>query len=182
MTLSPRRRRAIDLTVEAVLGAALVATALSQHPLRVFDRLRTLDRTGLVLPDWRLFAPVPVMHDLHLLHRPVGHAGASDWEVVSRISARTALQTVWFPERREQKAVLDLCRELAFHSAQGLPDLHETPSYRILRDWLRHLTCERQPDADGFQFMIMRTGGHDSEEPPTCTFLSPLEKRKAVGR
>ncbi|AZM93856.1 hypothetical protein [Streptomyces sp. W1SF4] len=170
-----RTRPHIALAVEVILGAALAATALSQHPLRVFDRLRALDRTGLILPDWRLFAPVPVTHDLHLLYRPTRGGSASDWEVVSRIAERTARHMVWFPERREQKAVLDLCRELSFHAAQGLPDPDEKPAYRILRDWLRTRTNERHPDAEGFQFMIMSAAGYDEGVTPQCVFVSPLE-------
>lgn len=80
---------------------------------------------------------------------------------------------VWFPERREQKAVLDLCRELSFHAAQGLPDPAEKPAYGILRDWLRTRTNERHPDADGFQFMIMSAAGYDEGVTPECVFVSP---------
>ncbi|MFJ3876949.1 hypothetical protein ACIPW5_05775 [Streptomyces sp. NPDC090077] len=100
---------------------------------------------------------------------------AGEWEIVSRIAQRSALQMVWFPQRREQKAVLDLCQEVAFHAAQGLPELRETPAYRILRDWLRIRHRDRHPDADGFQFMIMQAAGHDERVTPECLFASPVE-------
>lgn len=172
---SARRGSGVDTGVEVLLGAAVVATVLAQHPLRVFDRLRSADRTGLLLPDWRLFAPNPVTHDFHLLYRRFQGKAASDWEIVSRISPRRARQMVWFPERREEKAVLDICQELSHLAAQGEPDLQGAASYRILRDYLRRTVLKQHPEAHAFQFMIVRTAGHDETEDPQCVYVSGQE-------
>ncbi|GGY03478.1 hypothetical protein ACFY8X_02305 [Streptomyces tanashiensis] len=181
--LAGGRRSSLAATcVEVALGAALTVTVLSQHPLRSFDRLRRLDPTLQVLPDWRLFAPQPVMHDFHLLCRAgePGHEG--EWQVASTIANRSVSQFFWYPERRRDKAFLDLCQEVSFAVAEGSAPATATPAYRILRDYVGgYLAATGRPD-ETFQFMIMRTGGHDSEEPPTCTFLSPYEKRKAAER
>ncbi|MFE1553234.1 hypothetical protein [Streptomyces sp. NPDC058718] len=186
---SLRRGRAVDrrselaaVCVEVALAAALTVTALSQHPLRSFDRLRRLDPTLLVLPDWRLFAPQPVMHDFHLLCRAgePGHEG--EWQVASTIAKRSVAQFVWYPERRRDKAFLDLCQEVSFAAGEGPSSAQATPAYRILVDYVGEYLAATGSPGEMFQFMILRTGGHDSEEPPTCTFLSPHEKRKAAER
>ena len=60
---------ALSVAIELVLCGWWVVTLLSQHAQRTFDRLRPLDRIGLVIPNWRFFAPEPAVHDFHLLYR-----------------------------------------------------------------------------------------------------------------
>ncbi|MEU9032972.1 hypothetical protein AB0D46_36820 [Streptomyces sp. NPDC048383] len=131
-----RRSSLATTCVEVALGAALTVTVLSQHPLRSFDRLRRFDPTLQMLPDWRLFAPQPVMHDFHLLYRAgePGHEG--EWQVASTIAKRSASQFVWYPERRRDKAFLDLCQEVSFAAGEGSSSAPATPAYRILRDYV----------------------------------------------
>ncbi len=180
--MDSRRGSLAATCVEVALGAALTVTVLSQHPLRSFDRLRRFDPTLLMLPDWRLFAPRPVMHDFHLLCRAgePGHEG--EWQVASTIAKRSVSQFVWYPERRRDKAFLDLCQEVSFAAGEGSSPALATEAYRILRDYVSGYLAATCHAYETFQLMIMRTGGHDSEEPLTCTFLSPHEKRKAAGR
>ncbi|MFE9803007.1 hypothetical protein ACFYP6_29790 [Streptomyces goshikiensis] len=122
------------------------------------------------------------MHDFHLLCRAgePGHEG--EWQVASTIAKCSASQFVWYPERRRDKAFPDLCQEVSFAAGEGSSSAPATPAYRILRDYAGgYLAATGCPD-ETLQFMIMRRGVHDSEEPPTCTLLSPYEKRKVAER
>lgn len=161
--------------VEALLGAALTATIVSQHPLRSFDRMRRLDRTNLLLPDWRLFAPTPVMHDFHLLYRCFEGDREGEWEVASRIAERKLSQLFWHPERRRDKIFFDLCQQMSFSALGNPATARDTSVYRILRDYIAICSITDNPQRDGFQFMVIRTGGHDGSESPLSTYISPVE-------
>ncbi|WP_158716052.1 hypothetical protein [Streptomyces sp. NRRL B-24720] len=156
----------------------MTATIVSQHPLRSFDRIRRFDHTKLLLPDWRLFAPTPVMHDFHLLYRCFEGDRETDWDVASRIAERSLSQIVWYPDRRRDKAFLDLCQEMSFVAADNPAAAMETPVYRILKEYITLCSIRQQPQCDRFQFMIMRTGGHDESEVPVSTFISLIERTK----
>ncbi|MEU8526368.1 hypothetical protein AB0C77_12340 [Streptomyces sp. NPDC048629] len=168
--------------MEVAPGAALTVTVLSRHPLRSLDRLRKSNPTLLMLPAWRLFAPHPVKHDFHLLCRAgePGHEG--EWQVASTIAKHSVSQFVRYPERRRDEAFLDLCQELSFAADDKLSPAQATPVHATLRDYIGGYPAATGHPDETLQFMIMRTGGHDTAEPPTRTFLSPYETRKAVGR
>ena len=44
-------------SVEWGLAGALLVTAAAQHPNKMFDRVRRLDPIGILIPNWRFFAP-----------------------------------------------------------------------------------------------------------------------------
>ncbi|WP_070011781.1 hypothetical protein [Streptomyces abyssalis] len=169
---SEKARRAVEFT----LAGWLVVTLVNQHPHRVFDRLRSYDKVGLLIPNWRFFAPKPARHDFHLLYRTLSTADQqSPWKAASTIAARKWSQVVWFPGRRQEKAVFDICSELA--SAVGNPNIKitETPAYRLLRRFvLRRIeeADEDWPEVRGYQFLITQYSGHDHSEEPTYVFIS----------
>lgn len=170
-----------DLATRAVqLGFAgwFAVTVLSQHPHRVFDRLRPLDKVGLLIPNWRFFAPTPARHDFHLLYRTLSDSGErSQWKAASRINPRAWSQVVWFPGRRQEKAVFDICTEITGLVGQRGARLTETPAYRLLRDFvIRHIREEDPlgPRVTGFQFLIVQYSGHDHSEEPQYSFVSPF--------
>lgn len=163
------------LCIEMVFASAFTATLASQHPLRIFDRLRKFDHTGLMLPDWRLFAPTPVTHDFHLLVREVQEGPEADWQVATEITERRASQMLWFPTRRADKMFLDLCQELSI-LADTRRDVTDAPCHRILREFARRFILDVNPSCGAFQFTVMRTAGHDESVAPDCTFVSAVQQ------
>jgi len=100
-------------TVGAGLATWWLVTGASHHPLRVFDRFRSFDPTGTLVPNWRFFAPEPAQHDFHILHRVLTAEGEqTPWLETSHIAPRAWVQMVWFPARRREKALVDICNEL----------------------------------------------------------------------
>lgn len=171
-------RGALPLLVLGGLAVWFGATAASQHPVRSFDRVRDRDKVGLLLPNWRFFAPEPAQHDYHILHRVLtADGGQTGWEETTRITPRAWNQMVWFPDRRREKGLFDVCSQLvALMNRPGL-DVTRFPAYRVLRDSVDLTVREEYADQEppqGFQFLIARHTGHDQTHEPDYVFLSPF--------
>lgn len=154
-------------------------TVLSQHPDRRFDRLRDYDPLGGLIPDWRFFAPEPVQYDYSIVHRTLDVAGGETaWRPSSAISERSWKDFIWFPERREEKAICELCIELLAHASLNGESWTRGPSYRLLRDCvLREVRREHMhgaPPVLGVQFAVLRRRGHDVAAEPERVLVSPF--------
>ncbi|MDS1272267.1 hypothetical protein RIF23_18415 [Lipingzhangella sp. LS1_29] len=167
--------------VVVAMGLWFLATASAQHPNRAFDRLRGRDPTGLLIGNWRFFAPEPAQHDFHLLYRVLlGDGAQTEWRAASWIEPRRWRQTLWFPEHRREKAVFDLVNELVAVGGNLVDnDVTHLPAYRLLRDHVHSVAAaehaEDDPPAQGFQFLIARHSGHDTSEDPDYLLVSPFE-------
>jgi hypothetical protein len=153
-----------------------LASAASQHPLTAFDRLRRYDRLAL-LPNWRFFAPEPAQHDYRVLHRVLtADGGQTAWGATSHITPRSDLHIVWFPGRRREKAVFDVCGVLLERVETGAAAA-DLPAYHMLREFVE-VAVRREyrdrPLPQGYQFLIARHAGYDEEPDPDYLFLSPF--------
>lgn len=166
-----------------IAGAAmLVSTLATQHPNQMFNRLQLKD-TFSVLPNWRFFAPTPAMHDYHFLYRTLGTDGTTSlWQGVDVIEGRKPWQIAWFPTRRPEKAVFDICSEILHVIDKGFGVVTRTSAYRTLTAYLRATIREQQEreggagGADtirGFQFALARATGYDKDHDPEMVFVSP---------
>jgi hypothetical protein len=183
-----RADRLPEALATAGLGAWLVATAASQHPHRAFDRFRDYDPTGLFVPNWRFFAPEPAQHDFHLLHRVLTADGEqTPWSETRQITPRAWRHAAWFPDRRRDKAMFDICNELITLMAIPSLDLAGTSPFRLLRDFVEQRVRRDYADREtpqGFQFLIARHTGHDADHEPDYLLASPfvrLETSKEAG-
>jgi hypothetical protein len=175
----PAARRVAEAGTALALAGWVVATAVSQHPNRAFDRLRRFDRTGVAIPNWRFFAPEPATHDFRVLHRYLCADGTqTEWQESNVISQRAWRQSFWFPDRRRDKAMSDICNEIIGHLRTPGQDLTVTPAYRILRDFVaaRLAATHTGPDPQGFQFLVVSDCGYDDETEPDYLFASRFEK------
>jgi hypothetical protein len=171
---------ATDLVVPAVLAGWVLLTASNQHPSRSFDRFRKYDKTGAAIPNWRFFAPEPAVHDFRILHRVLGTDGSeSPWTMTNPISERTWGQAVWFPDRRQQKAISDACSELISGLRAASDRVTESVPYRLLRDHVNELVTaapQHRSSPQGFQFIIVSDSGYDDAEEPQYLFASKFEE------
>ncbi|MFX0592853.1 hypothetical protein [Melissospora conviva] len=176
------RRVASDLRPLTIgLTAGLVTwfgvTVLSQHPQQVFDRFRRYDVAGLMIGNWRFFAPEPAQHDFHLLHRVLTDDGEqTPWAETIEIPRRAWRQMVWFPERRQDKAVFDICADLIRWMGHPGTDITTTPAYEVLRDLVEQVVRRQHPrrGLQGFQFLIARSAGYDESQKPEYLLASPF--------
>ncbi|TDC60920.1 hypothetical protein E1258_13170 [Micromonospora sp. KC207] len=161
------------------LGAWLVASVASQHPQRVFDRVRRYDVTGTLIPDWRFLAPEPAQHDFVLLRRTLEVDGTeTPWVNVVSVRQRAWSHGFWFPRRRLDKAIFDLCDQLTRQISLIGDDGTSGTAYKLLCGLVeRHVrTAAGAVAPKGFQFMLARSSGYDSSEEPEYVYLSRFEK------
>lgn len=165
--------------VETALAVTLVATFLSQHPNRIFDRLRHMKFTGSLIPNWRFFAPTPARHDFHILYRTLTTSDKqSEWKQASFITPRSWSHAVWFPNRRAEKATFDVCQNLLTLGGNAV-EATERVEFALLRELVLHHIKENDPvwpQLAGFQVLIVRYSGYDTSESPEYLLASPLIK------
>lgn len=176
------RTRPLGLTAGTLVGGAwLVATALSQHPSRSFDRLRRYDPANVLLPNWRFFAPNPATHDNRLAYRILwADEEVSPWRSTHEIQGRTWRDPLWCPHRRRDKAITDMCSNLLTHlSDRRYARIEDTPTYTMMRTVVRHLVeadaTREERRAQGFQFLVVRDTGYDVEGEVELIFASRFE-------
>ena len=87
------------------LRISLAATVLSSDPWRKFERVRRLDKTGMIIPEWRCFAPRPGMHDTHLLVRDkLPNGDLTPWRRSIGIETSKWHHFIWFPGRLTERS------------------------------------------------------------------------------
>ncbi|MEU9603334.1 hypothetical protein [Streptomyces sp. NPDC048057] len=161
-------------TARALVAASLLATLAVQHPNQAFARVKVRNKWAL-LPNWCFFAPNPAMHDLHLLYRTLDtDGGTSSWKSINVIAGRRLHQFFWFPGRRPEKGVFDICSELLPLLEQGVARTRGTPTYELLaafvRRWVRD---EGLGGVRGFQFALTQATGYETGHDPQIVFVSP---------
>lgn len=168
--------KTMELMVRGGLAAWLAATALSQHPNREFDRCRKLDKSGVAIPNWRFFAPEPCKHDFRVLHRTLCDDGTqTHWQETHSIAERRPSHMIWFPQRRRDKGINDVCNELIKLLQNPEVELATTPAYRVLRDQVRSQIVQDGATPRGFQFLVVTDGGYDEDEEIGYIFASRFE-------
>ena len=178
MSQPDRRADPAKALLSAALGGWVLATAASQHPHRMFDGLRRFDITGLLLPNWRFFAPEPAQHDFHVLHRVLTADGeTTPWEETTPITPRAWAQVLFFADRRQEKGMFDVANELVVTMSKPSLDVKRTVAYELLRDRVEVKVLERHatgPRPQGFQFLLARHTGHDESGEPEYLLSSPF--------
>ena len=165
-----------------VVGATvLVATVAAQHPHPAFEGARHKD-TFSVLPNWKFFAPNPATHDFHYLYRTLDHSGTtSPWAELEVSSQRKLRDAFWFPKRRLEKGVFDICSMILSGLGRG-EDPSGTPAFELLTNFVKKVVRDRPDvnDIKGFQIALVSAAGHDDTEEPEVLFVStyqPLNPR-----
>ncbi|WP_051062158.1 hypothetical protein [Ilumatobacter nonamiensis] len=176
----PRLARVGEITIPLALTGWTLATMVSQHPSKAFDRLRKYDATGVVLPNWRFFAPEPAKHDLRILYRVLTVTGEEQpWDELDPIAHRRWFHPLWFPRRRTHKAVSDLTGMFFASMGQVGLDPAESVPYRLLRDHIEHYVTAQERASDdrprGFQFLLVRDTGYETDEDPDYLYASRFE-------
>ncbi|MDK6259793.1 hypothetical protein QP119_05060 [Corynebacterium frankenforstense] len=172
-------RRAFDHLVVGTFGAWLVATVLSQHPDSALDRVRRWDDGvgNTVIPNWRFFAPNPAVEDVRIMYRFANKERTehSAWKELQTISPRSIAQVLWFPGRREEKAVFDAHQTIMVgmgtlasgKDVGGRLEKAVNDSITLLNEFVLR-KAEVPTTADCLQVMLVRFAGNDPEARPIC--------------
>jgi len=163
----------------AIFGVWLALSVLAQFP-RWKKRIRRLDPLAL-LPDWSFFAPTPAKGDFHVLYRDrlPRETLFTEWIELPDAGRRSLLNGVWNPDRRQRKALFDVCTELAkrIQDTEGLA-LQGTIPYLLLLN--RVSAVEREVPVEATQFMVMMSHGVGSDKEPDILHLSALHGMDAA--
>lgn len=164
-----------EALVVLALGLWITVTALSQHPQRAFDRFRDYDPTSVYLPNWRFFAPEPARNDYEIGYR-VKHVNGevSAWSPARSFTERKPHHLLWFPKRREDKAVFDVVSRLLMDLRARGEGLVHSIDYRLLRNHVKRHVREVESQVAGFQFCFARSEGY-AEGDLEVLFISPYE-------
>ncbi|MPQ98766.1 hypothetical protein GB931_12710 [Modestobacter sp. I12A-02628] len=168
MTLT--RSTVLQHAVPAVFAGWFVASVLGQHPDRSYDRVRRLDRTGtgVLIPNWRFFAPNPAVEDQHFLYRLASAdlTEHTEWREVFTSAPRQLTHAFWFPGRRTEKAVFDVAAALVNGPEKTAKGATAAAAARdLICDFVRYrLTPE--PGYPLFQVLLVRYAGYDHSEDP----------------
>ena len=176
MTTEIQHRAPTTLMAAAGLAAWFGVTTFCQHPERMFDGLRRYDRVGALIPNWRFFAPEPAQHDFHVLHRVLMADGEqTEWQLTSTIAARSWKDWIWFPARRQEQALFDICSDLIMHMSLRTRDLTDTSGFIMLKGLVRRIVLAQYAETavpSGFQFVIARYTGYDEDNDPEYVLVS----------
>lgn len=169
--------RSTALTV-AGLAAWFSVTALSQHPVKIFDRLREYDPIEALIPNWRFFAPEPAQNDFHVFHRVLTAANEeTPWKLTSHIAKRSWRNFIWFPEHRQEKGLIDICSHLQIQITRNDKSLIQTYPYLTMRDYVRRSVLHEYANSvipKGFQFLVARSCGFDEGPDLEYLLVSPF--------
>ncbi|GAA3647311.1 hypothetical protein L7D48_23425 [Streptomyces sp. S1A] len=171
----------LERAIPAVLAGWFVASVLSQHPDRSYDKLRSMDKTGtgILIPNWRFFAPNPAVEDQHFLYRLASEDRSehTEWREVYSITPRKMAHAFWFPGRRMEKAVFDVASTLV-HNPGAMTPLHQEAkkaAYRLVGDFVRR-RIKPEPGYPLFQVMLVRYSGYDHSEDPKYDMVFDYER------
>lgn len=179
--------RLVDTAVCAGFATWFVATVLSQHPERSYDRARKLDRTGtgVLIPNWRFFAPNPAVEDQHFLYRlaDAERQEHTEWRTVYDIEPRRWGHALWFPGRRHEKAIFDVASTLMQNRAAAVPTqvAAREAAVRLVNDFVR-TRVEPQEGFPLFQVLLVRYAGYDHSEKPVYDMVfdyAPVDEAAA---
>ncbi|HLU45651.1 MAG TPA: hypothetical protein VKZ67_11650 [Natronosporangium sp.] len=174
-------KKTLEIAVPAILAGWFIASALGQHPDRSYDKVRKLDRTntGILIPNWRFFAPNPAVDDHHFLYRLAteDRSKHTEWREAYSIAPRRFIHAFWFPGRRIEKAIFDVASTLMNNPGASTP-LHEEAkrsAYRLINEFVRQRITP-EPGYPLFQVMLVRYTGYDHSEDPKYDMVFDYEK------
>ena len=161
----------LQWTGVGVLAAWFVTSVIFQffplHPCRGKYWI-----VSCLFPTWRLFAPDPVLCDLHLLVR--GRSRGCEfqpWEEVPVIAEHGLLKTVFHPERYSEKTLFTSVGDFFFDYLNDV-ELSRSPSYALLLRFVA--TAAVRKGAEEVQFAIVESFGYHAERDPVMVFSSPV--------
>ncbi|MEV0237970.1 hypothetical protein [Nonomuraea sp. NPDC050786] len=168
------------------LGAWFAAATIKQEPTRRLEWHRKIDPGGLLLPEWRFFAPHPGVHDNNVLYRDELEDGElTPWKEITSAVPRKIRHIFWLPEHRIDKVIFDLAGEVSNTILDGKlespEDIQLSLPYLFLLNHVTH-NHPHHPRAIRTQFLIARSAGWDESEEPLIVFYSNLHpiKRSTV--
>ena len=163
-----------------LLGLWLILTIMKQFSIIFRGARRDFYDPLQLVPTWTFFAPLPVAVDYHVFYRDYARDGAiSAWQEL-HLGQREpgALAAIWNPDRRIDKALIDLSQAL-ITSSQHTKRHNEALHFLVLSLpylIILSLVAQAPPGAEATarQFMIAETCGALADVPARVLFRSAV--------
>ncbi len=127
-----------------------------------------------LLPKWTFFAPNPGHTDYHLLYRDLrDDAIPTGWTEVNIVQERSILASVWNPEKRVRKCLLDLTQNLVKQRPSSADEENAvvlSVPYLLLLNYVAHLNAPGSSNAR--QFIIFQSHGFFPNKEPELLIRS----------
>lgn len=149
------------------------ATVLAQFNIGR-KTIARIDKTGLLVPDWRFFAPNPAAHEFRLLYRSqLAKGEITEWQELSYSQKRKTVHLLWAPHRRMEKGLFDATDELmrTHESTQNFQSVKLSTAYMTLLNTVTH-KGNHPSNAVRTQFMLMRTASYEPRVIPDPVLIS----------
>src|ERR1044071_2289922 len=163
---------AADALVVAFLIVWFLCCLAAQCSERARNRLYRLDWFHLI-PNWRLFAPRPLRRDPLFFRRfQLRHGPRTAWEAVDEGVARPRFASLWYPQARIKKMLIDLTR--CFMASRSVAEDFYGMSSPFYIALLWYFSNQHIPaDAVAIQFCIVSHREYDEACEPSVIFCSP---------
>lgn len=162
------------------LSTWATATVLSQFSIGRKAAAR-IDKTGLMVPDWRFFAPNPASHEFRLVYRSqLPNEDVTKWQELSYSQKRKFTHLLWAPHRRMEKGLFDATDELmrTHESTQDFQSVKLSTAYLTLLNTVTH-KGEHPEGAVRTQFMLMRAASYEPRIIPDPVLVSDFHDLEA---
>ncbi|PXA76675.1 MULTISPECIES: DUF5819 family protein [Auritidibacter] len=167
-------------TLAGTLGIWATATVLSQFDIGRKTATK-IDKTGLMVPDWRFFAPNPACHEIRLVYRSqLPNGDVTNWQELTYSQKRRFTHLIWAPHRRLEKGLFDATDELVrtHESTQDFQRVKLSTAYLTLLNTVTH-KGEHPQDSVRTQFMLMRATSYEPRVAPEPVLVSDFHNLEA---
>ena len=159
-----------------VLAGWLILSILAQFSQHKWVRWFKYYDIFALIPVWTFFAPNPGVTDFRLLYRDKLFDGQyTPWKEVE-YSDSSLFCTIWNPDKRRQKAIVDNCIFLLQDIGRNIKNksiLVSTP-YLVILTYV--MAMPRSSLSEYRQFLIGRTFGYHTSKEPEILFISHPHK------
>jgi hypothetical protein len=177
----------MDICVAIIFGLWLLISIIWQFQFKSLTTFKEFDFIG-IFPNWTFFAPNPGTSDYHIVYRLAQNDTViSEWMEIPLISYRTYLNSIWNPEKRKVKLLIDcinaLIKTVQKCRKEKMSDLYMTqnlctsvPYLLILNAVTKFHKNDEATDATHLQFTLVESFGIESTESAKPIISSPFHR------
>lgn len=167
-----------------IIMASWATLTIANQVGRAKKTVTTVDPTGLFIPDWRFFAPVPATHEYRIMVRDQLTDGSmTSWNEHDLGLERRSSHTFWAPHRRMEKSVFDVTTELLRAGENATETQHHNPwsvirsstGYIAMLNEVVHRALHHE-QAESTQFLLVRTAEYDDSAPVEPVLTSEMHR------
>lgn len=177
----------MDTCAAFILGIWLLISIVWQFQFKSLTTIKEFDFIG-IFPNWTFFAPNPGTSDYHIIYRSADEeTGIGEWIEIPLISYRTYSNSIWNPEKRKVKLLIDcinaLIKTVQKCRKENMSELYMTqnlctsvPYLLILNAVTKFHKNSNIANVTHLQFTLVESFGIESTETAKPIISSPFHR------